>query len=175
MLHKLEVEDYAPRAAVCHDLLHPVDEENLMNPFCSATKRHIWGIVNIHNCRIWAEEQPNVFSEWQLDSTKISVWLGLMKDKIYSPFLFAEKIVTGTNYLDMLQLFLEAQQQQDSILASVICQQDGASPHYANTVQGYLNDTFPNRWIGRAADHMWAPALSTSRPLTFLHGVSSRA
>ena len=48
--------------------------------------------------------------------------------------------------------------QQDGILASVIYQQDGAPPHYANIVRGYLNDTFTNRWIGIAADRMWAPS-----------------
>ena len=47
--------------------------------------------------------------------------------------MFAEKIVTGSNYLDMLQLLPEPQLQQDGILASVIYQQDGAPPHYANT------------------------------------------
>ena len=104
-----------------------------------------------------------------------TVWLVLIKDEIYGPFIFAVKTVTGTNYLDMLQLFLEPQLQQDSILASVMYQQDGAPPHYANIVRDYLNDTFPKRRIGRAADRMWAPHPPSSLPVTFLHGVSSRA
>ena len=114
-----------------------------------------------------AEEQPNEFIEWQRDSPKVNVWLGLMKDKIYGPFIFAGNIVTGTNYLDMLQLFLEPQLQQDGILASVIYQQDGAPSHYANTMRDYLNDTFPNRWIERSADRMWAPRSPDLTPLDF--------
>lgn len=169
VLHKLEEEDHAARAAMCHDLLEAVDEENLMNHvmFSDEATFHVCGVVNRHNCRIWSEEQPNEFTEWQRDSPKVNVWLGLMKDKIYGPFMFAEKTITGANYLDMLQMFLEPQLQQDGILCSVIYQQDGAPPHYANIVRDYLNETFPNRWIGRAAGRMWAARSPDLTPLDF--------
>ena len=81
--------------------------------------------------------------------------------------MFSEKTVTGTNYLDMLQLFLEPQLQQNGILASVIYRQDGAPPHNANIVRDYLNYSFPNKWIGRAAGHMWAPRSPDLTPLHF--------
>ncbi|PSN34775.1 hypothetical protein C0J52_25619 [Blattella germanica] len=60
-------------------------------------------------------------------------------------FMFADKAITHTraNCLDMLQLFLEPQLQRDGIL-----------PSYDNIVGNYLNKTFPNRWIGRAAGRM---------------------
>ena len=128
---------------------------------------HICGVVNKHNCRIWAEEQPYEFTEWQGESPKVNVWLGLMKDTIYDPFIFAEKTVTGTSYLDMLQLFLEPKLQQDGILASVIYQQDGAPPHYVNILRDYLIDIFPNRCIRRAAARMWAPRSPDLSPLDF--------
>ena len=65
VLHKLEVEHYAARAAMCHDLLHSVDEDNLMNHFLFSDEAifHICGVVNRNNCKIWAEEQPNEFTE----------------------------------------------------------------------------------------------------------------
>lgn len=31
----------------------------------------------------------------------------------------------------------------------------GAPPHYGRIVRNYLNDTFPNRWIGRRGTIEW--------------------
>ena len=45
VLHKLEVEHYAARAAMCHDQLHAVDEEKLMNHFIFSDESdisHLW-------------------------------------------------------------------------------------------------------------------------------------
>jgi hypothetical protein len=39
------------------------------------------------------------------DSPKVNVWCGVMCNMIIAPFLFAEKTVTGSSYLDMLQLY----------------------------------------------------------------------
>ncbi|KAJ4436649.1 hypothetical protein ANN_16780 [Periplaneta americana] len=47
--------------------------------------------------------------------------------------------------------FLEPQVLQDGIINYVAFQHDGAPCHYAAIIQNYLNDQFPNRWIGRRA------------------------
>jgi hypothetical protein len=39
------------------------------------------------------------------DSPKVNVWCGVMCNMIIGPFFFAEKTVTGSSYLDMLQLY----------------------------------------------------------------------
>ncbi|EFN82476.1 hypothetical protein EAI_06335, partial [Harpegnathos saltator] len=46
-------------------------------------------------------------------------------------------------------------------------QQDGASPHYGRIVRNYLNDTFPNRWIGRRGTIEWPPRSPDIAPLDF--------
>ena len=48
----------------------------------------------------------------------------------------------------MLQQCLSPQLQEDS--RDFIYQQDGAPPQFHHDVRGYLNDTLPHRWIGRA-------------------------
>ncbi|PSN41180.1 hypothetical protein C0J52_16102 [Blattella germanica] len=166
----LEVEDRAARTAMCHDLLEAVAKENLMNHVIYSDKAtfHVCGVVvNKHNCRIWAEKQPNEFTEWQWDSPKVNAWLGLTKDRINGHFMFAAKTVTGATYIDMdmLLMFLEPQLRQD----------DGTLPHYTLIVWDYLNEIFRNRWIGRAAGPMWAVHSPDLTPLDFLRGVSSRA
>ncbi|PSN58023.1 hypothetical protein C0J52_02021 [Blattella germanica] len=169
VLHHLEQEDYAARQAMCHDLLQAVANEDLMNNilFSDEATFHICGRVNRHNCRIWADEQPNATYEWQRDTPKINVWLGVSATKLYGPFMFQEPTVTGVTYLEMLQQFLEPQLTQDGVLHSVVFQQDGAPPHFALCVRAYLNETFPGRWIGRAAPRMWAPRSPDITPLDF--------
>ena len=126
---------------------------------------HTCGHVNRHNCRIWAEDQPNVMQEWERDTPKVNVWLGLTKSTVYGPFMFIEKTVTGNVYLDMLEQFLEPQLISDGIMDTVVFQQDGAPPHFAITVRDYLNQDFPARWIGRAAPMKWPPRSPDLTPL----------
>lgn len=46
-------------------------------------------------------------------------------------------------------------------------QQDGAPPHFAVGVRTYLDDTFPNRWIGRGGFIEWPPRSPDLTPLDF--------
>ena len=97
----------------------------------------------------------------------MNVWLGMTANKIYGPFTFAEPTVTGMTYLDMLEFFLAPQLVQDGIVETVIFQQDGAPPHFALTVQDFLNGIFPNRWIGRGSQRLWASRSPDLTPLDF--------
>ncbi|OXU30556.1 hypothetical protein TSAR_016220 [Trichomalopsis sarcophagae] len=46
-------------------------------------------------------------------------------------------------------------------------QQDGAPAHYARDVRTFLNQRFPNRWIGRAGPFLWPPKSPDLNPLDF--------
>ena len=62
--------------------------------------------------------------------------------------------MTGQNYLDFLQNELP----KDVPLATRIAtyfQHDGAPSHYTRHVMQHLNNTFPNRWIGRGSTINW--------------------
>lgn len=169
MLHKLEAEDYAARRAMCYDLCEAAERDHLMDNilFSDEATFHICGMVNRHNCRIWGNERPDDTFEWQRDTPKVNVWVGITKQKVYGPFMFRENTVTGGTYLDMLEQFLEPQLQQDGILGTVVYQQDGAPPHFALQVREYLNRTFPNRWIGRASPRLWAARSPDLTPMDF--------
>jgi len=39
-------------------------------------------------------------------------------------------------------------------------QHDGAPPHYTRHVRKYLNEFFPNRWLGRGGPVAWPPSLA---------------
>ena len=46
-------------------------------------------------------------------------------------------------------------------------QQDGAPAHFVLDVREYLNNVFPNRWIGRGGPVQWPPHSSDLTPMDF--------
>jgi len=43
------------------------------------------------------------------------------------------------------------------IRSQIYFQHDGAPPHYTRRVREYLNESFPNRWLGRGGPVAWPP------------------
>ena len=50
---------------------------------------------------------------------------------------------------------------------NIIFQQHGAPPHWGLHVCEFLNETFPNRWIGRDGPIPWSPRSPDITPLDF--------
>ncbi|PNF14410.1 hypothetical protein B7P43_G01717 [Cryptotermes secundus] len=50
---------------------------------------------------------------------------------------------------------------------TIIFQQDGAPPHWGLHVRGFLNETFPDRWIERGGPIPWLPRSPDITPLDF--------
>ena len=46
-------------------------------------------------------------------------------------------------------------------------QQDGTPPHYSIAAQNWLNDNFPNRWIGRLCSIKYPPCSPNLTPPDF--------
>ena len=49
-------------------------------------------------------------------------------------------------------------------MQQVILQQDGAPAHYLREVCAFLDEQFPDRWIGRRGPVEWAPHLPDLTP-----------
>lgn len=108
ILQELKPEDKPRRHSFACDMLDRIDRDpnfltNIM--FSDEATFHVSGAVNRHNVRIWGSQQPHSVMEHVRDSPKVNVWCGVMCNMIIRPFFFAEKIVTGSSYLDMLQLY----------------------------------------------------------------------
>jgi len=98
----------------------------------------------------------------------INVWCGMIDDMLICRVILDDRM-TGQNYLDFLQNELPIQL-EDVPLATRIAiyfQHDGAPSHYTRHVMQYLNDTFPNRWIGRGSTINWPPRSPDLTPLYF--------
>ena len=82
--------------------------------FSNGATFHLSERVNRHNIRIWGTENPHMTVQHERDSPKLNVFYAISKNKVYTSFFFHEKTVTGTSYLDMLQLWLFPQLTEDS-------------------------------------------------------------
>lgn len=79
---------------------------------------------------------------------KLNVWVGILGNSVIG-FFFIDSNLTGVKYLDMLR---------NSIVPAIIevvlgnykpvFQQHDAPPHYNVLIRIFLDQTFPERWIG---------------------------
>jgi len=93
----------------------------------------------------------------------------MIDDLLVGPVIL-DDLMTGQNYLDVLQNELPIQL-EDVPLATRIAmyfQHDGAPSRYTRYVMQHLNETFPNRWIGRGSTINWPPRSPDLTPLDFL-------
>lgn len=106
--------------------------------------------------RLWSNENPNwIVGSKDQSSEKVMVWLGIIDAKLIGPFFFEDN-VNGNNYLTMLNGLVIPKLEQLGLIDCYF-QQDGAPPHFSRNVKNYLNERFPNKWIGRGGPVEWAP------------------
>lgn len=153
LLQKLKQGDFEKRKEMCDNLTDHLQDNNFSSNlvFSDEATFHLNGKVNKHNVRIWAAETPHAFEEHERDSPKCNVFCAVSKSKVYGPFFFAEKTVTGIAYLDMLEHWLFPQLEED--LEDLVFQQDGAPPHWHCEVRNFLNEKLPQKWIGRCTEN----------------------
>ena len=91
--------------------------------------------------------------------------MGLSSTRIYGLF-FIEGNITGEVYLDMLKSCFSPSLSR-TCKRNAIFQQDGAPAHYALIVRNFLNEMFPQRWLGRCGPYLWAARSPDLTPLDF--------
>ncbi len=152
------------------ELLIPIvdDQENHgLIFFSDEANFHLSGLVNKHNCRIWAETNPYVTIDVPINSPKVTVWCAMSSKEIIGPFFFDEQTVNQQNYLHMLENYFQPILQRKRLMKKILFQQDGAPAHFSKTVRAWLNKKFDDRWIGRGGPISWAPRSPDLTPLDF--------
>lgn len=140
--------------------------------FSDESTFHLSGYVNRHNCRYWSTENPHIIREEHTQyPQKRNVWGGILNDQIIGPF-FIEGNLDGPKYLELLKSQIVPAMRQSSANQNipwkeVYFQQDGAPAHFSVAVRNYLNEIFPNRWIGRNGPIRWPPRSPDLTPLDF--------
>ena len=158
--------DDAHRLELCHWLSH--NRELL--PYILFTDEATFtrnGITNTRNCHNWAQDNPHATVQKNFQTRfSVNVWCCIINDMLIGPAIVEDRM-TGDSYLQFLQNDLP-EHLEDVPLDTrrhMYLQHDGSPIHYTRKVTQHLNNTYPNRWIGRGSLIHWrSPDLT---PLDF--------
>ena len=95
-----------------------------------------------------------------------------MHNQIFGSFIFAESTITAVMYLDMLKHYVVPQLQKLQLW--IVFPQESVPPHWGMMVCDFLNETFPNRWIGRSCRTPWPKRSPDITPLDSFVGLCKR-
>lgn len=178
VLQELYEDDYDRRMEFCERLqVMCFEDQHLVKNivFSDESTFNLNGEVNTQNYRYWSDVNPHWMREGHTQyKEKINVWAGIVGNTVIGPIFFEENL-TGDRYLRFLQddlipalaTLFPGEANPDLPNANIWFQQDGAPPHYAADVRAYLNEIFPNRWIGRRGAIEWPPRSPDLTPLDF--------
>ena len=109
------------------------------------------GINNSQNLHTWSHDNPHETSVTNFQRRfSVNVWCGVLCNKLIGPFVFDNILTGNTHEVFLGNEFPGLLEDILSIIRSqMFFQHDGAPPHYTRHVTEYLNESFPNRWLGR--------------------------
>ncbi|ERL94580.1 hypothetical protein D910_11857 [Dendroctonus ponderosae] len=116
------------------------------------------GITNYHNAHYWTKENPCLRSNRNYQRRfSANVWCGVINDQIIGPHFLLD-ILNGQRYEDFLINHLPPLLENGplNLRQNLIFQHGGCPAHYRQTVREYLDQCFPNRWMGRGGSHIMA-------------------
>lgn len=170
----LEAPDPAARLIFCRDMLQKVDDDNgFFSKILFTDESHFSrnGMFNIHNEHRWAVDNPHALQRVHHQRQfSLNLWAGILGDHLLGPVRIPNRF-NGENYLEFLnnelQILLEALPL--NVVNGMWYMQDGAPPHYARTVRDWLNQAYPDQWIGRGNDAPinWPARSPDLNPLDF--------
>jgi hypothetical protein len=127
------------------------------------------GVNNTRNSHVRHSDNPHetVESNYQ-HCFSVNVWCGIIGDQLIGPYVIVQHL-TGDIYANFLQDKLPALLANVPLQAQrqMYCQHDGAQPHFSQVVRQYLNQKFPNRWIGHDGEQNWPPWSMDLNPLNY--------
>lgn len=117
--------------------------------------------------RHWAKENPHIVvgSRTQYPQ-KVNVWIGILKNKIVGPVI-VDGNLNSEKYLNLLQNEIAAAFEEIAGNDEVWYLHDGCPAHNGLNVRRFLNDTFPNKWIGRGGEISWPPRSPDLNPCDY--------
>lgn len=178
LVQELLEDDPDRRLQFCEEMMRRCDQNNAFPHnilFSDEATFCLNGVVNRHNYRFWSQENPHWIHEAHTQyPQKVNVWAGIINNRILGPYFF-ENNLTAERYLDFLSfdlfpslavIFPNADN-PDIPHDRIWFQQDGAPPHFGVNVRRYLDDIFPDRWIGRRGAIEWPPRSPDLTPLDY--------
>jgi hypothetical protein len=127
------------------------------------------GMENRHNVHTWSDVNPQATRDKGFQRRfSVNVWCGIIGTKIIGPFFFHGHL-NGDKYLEFLQTTFSdyLRDLPLSVFRNIIFQQDGAPAHNTRAVINFLNNRFPNCWMGTNGPVRWPPRSPDLTPCDF--------
>ena len=124
--------------------------------------------MNQRNTHVWSEENPRSIRDSSFQHEfRCNVWVGLWYDRIIGPYFLPN--LNGVNYRHFLNTFITEYLENVPLNSFMTTwfQLDGCPSHYSIVSREWLDDHFPNRWIGRGGPVAWPPRSPDLTPLDF--------
>lgn len=162
LLQELNEADFARRNHFCNWALNKITEqhdffENVL--FSDEATFHNNGNINKHNLHYYANENPHFHRSVQNQNRwSLNVWGGIVGGHVVGPHFFGTRL-NSAEYLNFLRNILPDlfENLPLGLLGRMWLQHDGSPVHYSAEVRNYLDEEFPNRWIGRGGPVEWPP------------------
>lgn len=174
LVQELNEDDFDRRLQFCEVVSEIINNNhNYIFDICFSDECSLYfnGTVSRHNCRYRSDENPRVFREVHTQHhQKLNVWAGIYGNHIIGPFFIPENL-HGESYLELLEnaiypALVEVLENEEDH-HTIIFQQDGAPPHFVRPVRQFLDQNFPQSWIGRRGHIEWPPRSPDLTPLDF--------
>lgn len=154
----LSNEDHISRVELCQQILNRYDNPRRKQQLLFTDECAIYGDGKNVNSVFWSRQNPHFWEQVNQHPPIVMVWAGMSAQNVIGPF-FIEERISANVYLQMLRTQLVPRLHELGILYSAHFQQDGAPAHTAHITREYLNEIFPNRWVGKFGPIGW-PARS---------------
>lgn len=127
------------------------------------------GVFNYHNSHYWCHMNPHLprISSFQ-HQFKVNVWAGMINEYLIGPHILPDRI-NAHQFLQFLNnnLFDLLQDVPLNLRYNNWLQLDGCPAHSARIVRNWLNQHYPEKWIGRWGPVEWPARSPDLTPLDF--------
>lgn len=165
-------EDYVIRVNFCEWFLQMYQRSNDFPRYVLFTDEAYFsrdGYFNSRNSHVWDYENPHAhFTRGHQHKFGVNIWAGIIENKIIGPYLLPTRL-TGYDYLTFLRNILPELLEEVPIFVRqrMWYQCDGAPAHFSVTVRQFLDEKYPNHWIGRGGPVHWPARSPDLSPLDF--------
>lgn len=127
------------------------------------------GSSNSRNTHVWAHENPyEVRTSHYQHQFSVNVWLGVVGDVLLEPIILPPRL-NAEAFHGILQNEVLPQLNQIPVQRrqQIWWQMDGCPSHNGRNISDWLNQEFPERWIGRFGNVAWPARSPDLTPMDF--------
>jgi hypothetical protein len=151
----LSANDKQVRVTSCKDILISFPSVRKRKRVFFTDECAVYGSGRRQNIVFWAKDNPHFIDQITHYPPKVMFWCAISATHLISPIV-CDGAITSESYINMLRHdFLP--QLRNTNIRNPVFQQDGAPGHTAYATRDFLNEEFPNKWIGKFGPVNWPP------------------